>query len=74
VTLVTLVAGKTLIDSIAQYIEESIRDHQDQSPKSKHIAVVAHGIFNSEFLGALIARLKGKRQIGWIYTGEYPEY
>jgi hypothetical protein len=60
----------TLTTSIAQYIEPSLKEFHGKPASSKHIAIVAHGIFNSEFVGALLARLHGARQIGWRYRGE----
>jgi broad specificity phosphatase PhoE len=58
------------MNSIAQYIEPSLKELKGKPASSKHIALVAHGIFNSEFVGALLARLHGVRQIGWSYRGQ----
>lgn len=54
---------------IAQFIEASLRENQGKPPTSKHIAVVAHGIFNSEFTGALLARRQSDRPLEWGYKG-----
>jgi broad specificity phosphatase PhoE len=62
--------GETNQDRIAQYIEPLLKECHGKPASSKHIAIVAHGIFNSEFVGALLARLHGARQIGWRYRGE----
>jgi broad specificity phosphatase PhoE len=61
----------TLMNRIAQYIEPLLKECHGKPAASKHIAIVAHGIFNSEFVGALLARLHGARQIGWRYRGEW---
>lgn len=58
------------MNSIAQYIEPLLKEFHGKPASSKHIALVAHGIFNSETLGTLLARLDGKRQVGWHYSGE----
>lgn len=59
-----------LLRSILQYIEASLQESQGKPPTSKHIAVVAHGIFNSEFTGALLARRESDRPLEWGYKGE----
>jgi len=58
------------MNSIAQYIEPLLKEFHGKPASSKHIALVAHGIFNSETLGTLLARLDGKRQVGWHYSGQ----
>lgn len=59
-----------LTDRIAQYIEPLLVEAQDKPPSSKNIAVVAHGIFNTEFLGALLARLPKDEHPGYVARGE----
>lgn len=53
---------------ISEHIEPALRECQGQSPQAKHIAVVAHGIFNAEFIGALLARTR-EGGIEWGYRG-----
>lgn len=54
---------------IEKFIEPSLKMHRGQAPK-KHLVVVAHGIFNSEFLGALLARWRsGQEKAAWEYRG-----
>ncbi|ODN76113.1 hypothetical protein L202_06045 [Cryptococcus amylolentus CBS 6039] len=68
--------GETLEDvrnrakqAIEQYIEPILQESRGKPPSDKHVAVVAHGIFNSEFLGALMARRKGNAPLEWQYRG-----
>ncbi|KAL7418765.1 hypothetical protein Q5752_006448 [Cryptotrichosporon argae] len=56
-------------DAVAQFIEPHLRAAHGQPPASTHVVVVAHGIFNSELLGALLARRNGPPQAGWGYRG-----
>lgn len=55
---------------IEQFIEASLKENRGKPPTSKHIAVVAHGIFNSEFTGALLARRQSDKPLEWGYKGE----
>ena len=57
-------------DRVEEYIEPVLKAYRGQSPK-RHLVVVAHGIFNSEFLGALLARRKDLNTGSWEYRGEY---
>ncbi|WVQ80266.1 hypothetical protein IAT38_002371 [Cryptococcus sp. DSM 104549] len=56
-------------DAIAKFIEPILEESRGQQPLSKHIVVVAHGIFNSEFLGALMARREAGNALEWHYRG-----
>ena len=56
-------------NSIATYLEPLLRDARGGPASSKHIAVVAHGIFNAEFIGALLARRQGEGPLEWSYKG-----
>jgi broad specificity phosphatase PhoE len=58
-----------LIGRIAQFIEPSLKEQRGQPADSKHIMFVAHGIFNSELVGALLSRVKGQVVRGH-YRGE----
>jgi hypothetical protein len=60
-----------LIGRIAQFIEPSLKEQRGQPADSKHIMFVAHGIFNSELVGALLSRVKGQVVRG-SYRGESP--
>lgn len=57
--------------SIAQFIEPVLRESYGQPPSSKHLVVVAHGIFNYEFLGALLSRRPEGIDHHWAYKGEH---
>ncbi|KAJ9098342.1 hypothetical protein QFC19_006466 [Naganishia cerealis] len=76
--------------AIAQYIEPILEKSKGkQGSDAPHIFVVAHGIFNSEFLGALLARRppsvhnvswrgSGMTNTGWTrlelgYADEFPD-
>ncbi|TXT04984.1 hypothetical protein VHUM_03804 [Vanrija humicola] len=55
--------GETLNDvrkraneAIAEFVEPAIRENQGKLASSKHLVFVAHGIFNHEFIGAIMAR------------------
>ena len=61
--------GRVLIDRIAKFIEPSLQMTRGRPPSSKHVVVVAHGIFNSEFIGALLARRRGQGALEWGYKG-----
>ncbi|OCF45152.1 hypothetical protein I317_00954 [Kwoniella heveanensis CBS 569] len=54
-------------EAIKQFIEPILQECHGSPPSSKHVVVVAHGIFNSEFLGALLARRKDHRPLEWGY-------
>lgn len=56
--------------SIAAYIEQHLQANKGKGPMSAHIVVVAHGIFNSEFIGALLARRGTSAPLQWGYKGE----
>ncbi|KAL1407048.1 hypothetical protein Q8F55_006461 [Vanrija albida] len=85
--------GETLNDvrkraneAIAQFVEPAIKESQGQLAGSKHLVFVAHGIFNHEFIGAILARrpeginqweYRGMTNTGWTrlevgYEGEVP--
>ncbi|WVR03515.1 hypothetical protein IAU60_000506 [Kwoniella sp. DSM 27419] len=56
-------------EAIRQFIEPILEGCRGQPPSSRHVVVVAHGIFNAEFLGALLARRKDHRPLEWGYKG-----
>lgn len=53
---------------IAQFIEPVLRETKGRPPTQRHVVVVAHGIFNSEFIGALLSRTKSGA-LDWGYKG-----
>ncbi|WVN91005.1 uncharacterized protein L203_106251 [Cryptococcus depauperatus CBS 7841] len=55
--------------AIHDFIEPLLQKCRGLPPSSKHVVIVAHGIFNSEFLGALIARKKSNAPLEWSYQG-----
>ncbi|EIW67919.1 hypothetical protein TREMEDRAFT_33028, partial [Tremella mesenterica DSM 1558] len=55
--------------AIADFIEPILQTNHGRPASSKHIVVVAHGIFNSEFIGALLSRRKGQGSFDWGYRG-----
>ncbi len=55
---------------IETFIEPFLRESHGKPPTHKHIVVVAHGIFNSEFVGALLARTHVK-PLEWGYKGMF---
>ncbi|RSH81496.1 hypothetical protein EHS25_006853 [Saitozyma podzolica] len=55
--------------AIAQFIEPLLRESRGRPAESKHIAVVAHGVFNSEFIGALLSRRPHSQHLSWSYRG-----
>ncbi|WRT63767.1 uncharacterized protein IL334_000692 [Kwoniella shivajii] len=56
-------------EAINRFIEPIIAGNHGSSPASKHVVVVAHGIFNAEFLGALLARRRDHKPLEWGYKG-----
>ncbi|WVQ93756.1 hypothetical protein IAU59_000833 [Kwoniella sp. CBS 9459] len=56
-------------EAIKQFIEPILQECHGSPPTSRHVVVVAHGIFNAEFLGALLARRKDHRPLEWGYKG-----
>jgi hypothetical protein len=52
-----------------QFIEPNLRECRGRPPGCRHIFVVAHGIFNAEFIGALLARRKDSQPLEWGYKG-----
>lgn len=63
-------AGRTVSDrSVAKYIEPALRAHYGQPAASYHVVVVAHGIFNYELMGALLARRPEGIEKNWTYRG-----
>ncbi|KAK4685182.1 hypothetical protein P7C73_g4975, partial [Tremellales sp. Uapishka_1] len=56
-------------EAIANFIEPILQESRGQPASSKHIVVVAHGIFNAEFIGALLARRKDAAPLEWGYRG-----
>lgn len=57
--------------SVEQFIEPILKECRGKPATSKHVVVVAHGIFNSEFLGALMARRKTNAPLEWNYRGKF---
>nr|ODN93052.1 hypothetical protein L204_05232 [Cryptococcus depauperatus CBS 7855] len=55
--------------AIHDFIEPLLQKCRGLPPSSKHVIIVAHGIFNSEFLGALMARKKSNAPLEWSYQG-----
>ncbi|OWZ70806.1 hypothetical protein AYX14_03780 [Cryptococcus neoformans] len=55
--------------AVEQFIEPILKECRGKPATSKHVVVVAHGIFNSEFLGALMARRKTNAPLEWNYRG-----
>jgi broad specificity phosphatase PhoE len=55
--------------SISQWVEPALRESHGRAAEHKHIVVVAHGIFNSEFLGAIMTRRPGSQHMAWSYRG-----
>jgi broad specificity phosphatase PhoE len=53
---------------IEKFIEPSLQQYRGQAP-TRHLVMVAHGIFNAELLGALLARRTDDRA-AWEYRGE----
>lgn len=47
-----------------------MRKSYGQAPELECLAVVAHGIFNYEFLGALLSRRPEGIDAFWAYKGE----
>ncbi|KAK8845520.1 hypothetical protein IAR55_006235 [Kwoniella newhampshirensis] len=69
-------AGESLDDvrrraneAIRLFIEPALKECHGQPPSCRHLVVVAHGIFNAEFLGALLARRKTAQPLEWNYRG-----
>jgi hypothetical protein len=58
-------------NSIAQYLEPVFTANKGKSrEEAPHVFVVAHGIFNSELLGALLARRPASApRLEWRYSG-----
>jgi len=56
--------------SIGKFIEQHLQECEGKAATSRHVVVVAHGIFNSEFLGALLARRPTAVPLEWSYRGE----
>ncbi|KAK1926076.1 histidine phosphatase superfamily [Papiliotrema laurentii] len=56
-------------EAISKFIEQHLEECRGKPAKSRHVVVVAHGIFNSEFLGALLARRAGHAPLEWSYRG-----
>lgn len=64
-------AGQSIEDCrIAQFIEKHIKEAEGKPAKDTNVVVVAHGIFNSQFLGALLARRSSKARLDWNYRGK----
>ena len=57
------------VSSIAKFIERHFQECNDRPPTCRHIVVVAHGIFNAEFIGALLARRRSP-SLDWGYKGD----
>jgi broad specificity phosphatase PhoE len=53
---------------IEQFIEPNLKECRGQPP-TRQVFVVAHGIFNAEFIGALLARRKDSQPLDWGYRG-----
>ncbi|WOO84726.1 putative phosphatase [Vanrija pseudolonga] len=67
--------GETLNDvrkraneAIAAFVEPALKESQGQLPSSKHLVFVAHGIFNHEFISAIMAR-RPEGINAWEYRG-----
>ncbi|WWD22474.1 hypothetical protein CI109_106967 [Kwoniella shandongensis] len=56
-------------EAIRLFIEPALKESYGKPPSSNHLVVVAHGIFNAEFLGALLARRKNAQPLEWNYRG-----
>jgi hypothetical protein len=56
--------------SVGKFIEQHLQECEGKPASSRHVVVVAHGIFNSEFLGALLARRPTVAPLEWSYRGE----
>jgi hypothetical protein len=56
--------------SIAAFIEPVLKECHGSAAADKHLMVVAHGIFNAEFIGAFLARRNDPRPVEWAYKGE----
>lgn len=54
---------------VSKYIEPVLRETRGQPPTGRHVVVVAHGIFNAEFIGALMARTR-TGAVEWGYRGQ----
>ncbi|ORY34216.1 histidine phosphatase superfamily [Naematelia encephala] len=54
--------------AISQFIEPILEAHRSSPASSAHVFVVAHGIFNAEFIGALLARTTSGA-LEWGYRG-----
>ena len=58
------------VDSrLETFLEPVLRDYRGQPPR-RHCVLVAHGIFNAELIGALLARRRGDVPLEWAYRGE----
>lgn len=60
---------KLTTGSIATFIEPVLRECHGSAASGKHLVVVAHGIFNAEFIGAFLARRTDSRPAEWGYKG-----
>lgn len=56
-------------DRIAAFVEPALKESQGQLPSSKHLVFVAHGIFNHEFISAIMAR-RPEGINAWEYRGK----
>lgn len=56
--------------SIAQFVEQALRESYGSTPESRHLVFVAHGIFNYEFLSAFLTRRPEGIDSHWAYKGE----
>ncbi|ORX34765.1 histidine phosphatase superfamily [Kockovaella imperatae] len=55
-------------EAFSQFIERHLQECRRRPPTTRHIVVVAHGIFNAEFIGGLLAR-RGAQGLDWGYKG-----
>ncbi|WWC58204.1 uncharacterized protein I303_100740 [Kwoniella dejecticola CBS 10117] len=55
--------------AIKRFIEPILAECHEAPAQNRHVVVVAHGIFNAEFLGALLARRRDHKPLEWGYKG-----
>ncbi|WWC85877.1 uncharacterized protein L201_000744 [Kwoniella dendrophila CBS 6074] len=56
-------------EAIHKFIEPILSECHGSPATQRHVVVVAHGIYNAEFLGALLARRRDHKPLEWGYKG-----